>query len=30
MRCTPGSGYRYIDDMSTPTRTLVLSCDEYV
>ena len=27
---TPGPGHHYVDDISTPTHTLVLSCDEYV
>jgi len=26
----PGPGHHYVDDMSTPTQTLVLSRDEYV
>ena len=27
---TPGPGHHYVDDVSSPTQTLVLSCDEYV
>jgi hypothetical protein len=26
----PGPGHHYVDDVSSPTQTLVLSCDEYV